>query len=104
MLMLYSTKRVTVKKKMHRATIILPRPKQLYSKLPGDIGGTLWKMGAGQDRNPQFGRRPMCRLMLASSAHSEENITFFLKSKAFTLLPRKSMSYCTHKAVEVAQF
>ena len=100
MLMLYSTKRVTVKKKMHRATIILPRPKQLYSKLPGDIGGTLWKMGTGQDRNPQFGRRPMRQLMLTLSAHSEENITFFRKSKAFTGLARESMAYCSYIAVK----
>ena len=46
----------------------------------------------------------MCQLMLPSSAHSEENITFFRKSKAFTGLARKSMSYCSYIAVEGLDF
>jgi hypothetical protein len=87
MLMLYSTKRVTVKKKMRRATIILSERRQLYSKALVQPGVILMENGISRDRNPQFGRLAKWLSMPVYGALSEENVSFFRTSHAFAGLP-----------------
>jgi hypothetical protein len=77
MVMLYSTKRVTVKKKMRRDVIILSCPATLYSKKAGVHGPDLMENGSGPILQSTIWQTPDVGLDADPQASSEENSTFF---------------------------